>query len=1180
MKNNFLTFYKIVIVLIILLFVTTVIFPGNNKSGDGKKNQNNVSLIAGDSYRLFINNIDLPLSRYGVLGDVTVPDLINGGTTSQGRINGINFLYSGGFYLSGKTNGVLWANAVATSSRIQDYVPGTVANGPNDPNAQLYVVKSSDPDFGQSWQDWKKAVALGANFYDGDGDGIYNPVDKHGTGKWEPDEDRPDLLGDETVWCVYNDGLAPSLRTFKNVGPQGIEIRQTVFAFNTKGVVGNMIFIRYSILNTGEVADVLDSCYFGAWADPDIGNPLDDLVGCDTTINSGFAYNNGPDNSFGTNPPSFLIDFFQGPVSYVAGETFIDNNHNGVYDPGIDTPIDTAYNIEGQVRGIQIYPGAKNVGLSSFVHFMTDNPTLGDPSSKNDARNYMLGTDKNGNALNPCTWTLGSVKGGVNCALVDNKFWYSGDPVTQIGWINNTPADQRQMSNTGPFKLEKGKPVDIYIAYVVGRGTDAYNSITVAKSYAKTAQIVFNNNFPSPPPPPPVVATVQTGDGYITLQWDTYQHIPYEGIDTIMNLDRKFQGYYVTAYRTNSNQPTVAGQTNAVEIANFELNNFIKSIYAKLPNGNLELLRPEASSNNKLDSALYADPTQGRIKIVINQDPFTGGPLIKGHEYYFVVTQYYLNHKSIVDSTTKVYGPTGSYIDLSGGLALDQYDTPILTAVYGQDEYSPFTLNNKGQLSGAYADGAVTYLVVNKDQLTGDQYKVEFFKDNSALPTDSYLPFWRLTDITKNKVLIDSSKNYDYDTTKYVGKVVDGMIVKVKPITPAFGNSISQIQYLPSANIWYSRFSDTLATGVYYVGQDIPQGSGLNLPRIYLPRSNVISADGLRRVELRFGTNGKAYRYLNGFIGNPVQRISSFVYAEGITAADTVNGSVNQLRGPIGKFGQGFVDVPFTAWVNDSLLNEHRQLAVGFIECSKFLGGNPDGNWDPGTSILNSYEAIIIFDDDYDPTGSQFEYTGKYTGSTTWADISKGFTIPAGSGTAAQIKIAKSPWFNALYVLCLQKNNASTFYQNGDKFAIPVTTYPYSNSTLYTFTTSLGGALSQDQQKDLFKKVNVFPNPLFAYNPATSYNPNASPDEPFVTFSNLPTEVTVKIFSLSGMLLRTLTTADKSSPTSPFLKWDLLNKDGLRVASGMYFAIVSAPGFGEKILKFAIIMPQKQIKYY
>jgi len=42
----------------------------------------------------------------------------------------------------------------------------------------------------------------------------------------------------------------------------------------------------------------------------------------------------------------------------------------------------------------------------------------------------------------------------------------------------------------------------------------------------------------------------------------------------------------------------------------------------------------------------------------------------------------------------------------------------------------------------------------------------------------------------------------------------------------------------------------------------------------------------------------------------------------------------------------------------------------------------------------------------------------------------------------------------------------------------------------------------------------------------------------------------------------------------------LQNESALRVASGMYLAIVSNPKYGDKVLKFAIIMPQKQIQRF
>ena len=392
-----------------------------------------------------------------------------------------------------------------TSSRLNDYLPGTYATGQNDPNAQLYVISASDPDFDigitdqtkKSWAQWKDAVALGADFYDGDHDGVYNPVDLNGNGKWDPDEDRPDILGDVTAWCVYSDQMPPALRFtgFNDVNPQGIEIRQTVFAFNSKAAIGNTIFIRYKIVNTGTVADVLDSVYFSAVADADIGdNGALDLVGSDTLLNAGYTYHpTSESEKWGQTPPCFLIDFLQGPRSYIPGESFIDNNANGVYDDGIDTPIDTATDVRGSNLGIAKYPGAKNLGLSSFFQYYNGT----DPASKFQLRDYTLGLNNVGNKINPCTWTQGSVLGGVNCAKVDPNFMYSGDPIAGIGWIDNLAQDQRQISSTGPFTLVKNDTVSIVVAYVVGQGTNGLNSVTVAKNNDMVAQSLFDSNFPS-----------------------------------------------------------------------------------------------------------------------------------------------------------------------------------------------------------------------------------------------------------------------------------------------------------------------------------------------------------------------------------------------------------------------------------------------------------------------------------------------------------------------------------------------------------------------------------------------------------------------------------------------------------------------------------------------------------
>ncbi len=438
-----------------------------------------------DFYIFDINYVWMPISPDGVLGDVNY---------LGGRFEDIVFLFSGGFFLSGVTNGTMWGNGVQSASRINDYQPGKVGSHPGLPENSIYVLNNSDQHFGESWQKWRDAVDLGADFYDGDGDGIYNPVDKNGNGIWDPDEDRPDLIGNVTAWSVINDGVLADQRRF-DVDPQGVEIHQTFFAFgNTEYSLVNTFFIRYRIFNKS--GNDWDSLYFAIAVDPDLGNYTDDLTGCDSLSNSGFFYNDGPDAIFGTDPPAFFTTLLQGPKVYIPGETFIDINGNGIYDAGIDVPIDTALNVRGPQLGIDLYPGAKNLEMTSFTPNMKSHPTHGDANTHYELRNYLLGgVNKAGMPIDPCTWAWGHIN-GVSCSEVNPKFMYSGDPETDIGWINNVSVDVRGLTNAGPFYLSNNESVDIIVAYVIGRGSSATNSVTVVRSMVSEIFDVFNQNYP------------------------------------------------------------------------------------------------------------------------------------------------------------------------------------------------------------------------------------------------------------------------------------------------------------------------------------------------------------------------------------------------------------------------------------------------------------------------------------------------------------------------------------------------------------------------------------------------------------------------------------------------------------------------------------------------------------
>lgn len=1150
----------------------TLYKPGAVTEEGGKK---------GDAYRLNVNNLNIPFNRKGIIAAVNIPDPNPSVSGAGGKFGGQIFLFSGGFMLSGYSNGTLFANAMASASLIENYTQGTVGSS-GDPNAQLYVLKSSDAPFGTAWQDWNDAVTLGADFYDGDGDGMYNPVDKNGNGTWDPDEDKPDILGDETLWTVYWDGVPAAQRQrFNNVPPLGIEIRQTAFAFASGGAIGNLIFVRYRFKYVGlgdpNEPEQLDSVLFGVWSDVDLGQADDDLVGSDIGRNAGYTYNDGPDDLYGSQPPCFMIDFFSGPLDYIEGETYTDNNGNNVYDDGIDTPLDTAYSYRGQTIGIKTFPGAKNLGIASFINYINSDPILNDPDTKEGARNYMLGKTRTGEDIDPCSFSFGTVKAPVNCGTVDPRFWYSGDPVAAngvgTGWINTTASDVRQMTNTGPFDLRKGEEKEIVVAYVVGQGADPIDAITVARAIDDGAQTIFNLNFLAPSPPPAPVVTTESNEDFIDLLWPTSEQFAYNSVSETW--DVKLGGYNVYALQTFNSSETINNQPNIKLIGRYQVKNFIKDLYLKDgTTGGIQLLYEAADSNNTLDSNIYKDPATGKLRFRLTQDPFTGLNLVKGKPYYLLVTSYGVNFDALINKGGGNFGDFGDYY-LTDQTFVQVVENPkalslVKTVLMGENIYLPPIEVSEVTGNPGPSKGRMQIDVVDKEALTGDTYNVTFTPDKS---TQKFSSFWNLENKTTGVVLLDSVKDYLYNNTQINFQSTDGFIVKLESQNPDLG----KIQFSTSSE-WYT--ADTTRTNFFFLTQNIDDGTRLvKMPGTLANSfSNVATALDLRNVELRFGEQGKAYRYLNGFVGAalPLRR-NSYVYAEGVVAPNVPPALLPQ----IGKLGEGFVDVPFTAWVKDDGYGESRQLAVGFLERATSdgtnnYGGKPDGLWDPGTSIDSTAEFIFIFNAPYDPNGNQQEYKGNFAASSVvWADL-KGYTIPTdASATPEQRQIALSPYFNTLYAVSVQRIDANSTYTAGDKFIFPVNVYPYSSQDVFEFTTSKNGALTEEEEKSLFEKVNVFPNPLYGYNPYTAYN-NLAADDPFVTFTNLPNEeITIKIYTLAGTLLRTLVKDPNS--TSPFLDWNLQNESGLRVASGLYIAIVSSPKYGDKVLKFSLIMPQKQL---
>ncbi|MFA7289017.1 MAG: hypothetical protein WC055_09050 [Melioribacteraceae bacterium] len=142
----------------------------------------------------------------------------------------------------------------------------------------------------------------------------------------------------------------------------------------------------------------------------------------------------------------------------------------------------------------------------------------------------------------------------------------------------------------------------------------------------------------------------------------------------------------------------------------------------------------------------------------------------------------------------------------------------------------------------------------------------------------------------------------------------------------------------------------------------------------------------------------------------------------------------------------------------------------------------------------------------------------------------------------------------------------------GQKYYFAVTSYSYNekpayDEKVYENELEVIEVIPQaDFVKEDISRINVFPNPYYAYNPQ-----ELNKYQRFVTFSHLPAAASIKIFNLAGQLVAHI----KKLYSDQFVQWDLNNDAGYMVADGLYIAYIEMPELGEtKILKLAIIHEQ------
>jgi len=152
------------------------------------------------------------------------------------------------------------------------------------------------------------------------------------------------------------------------------------------------------------------------------------------------------------------------------------------------------------------------------------------------------------------------------------------------------------------------------------------------------------------------------------------------------------------------------------------------------------------------------------------------------------------------------------------------------------------------------------------------------------------------------------------------------------------------------------------------------------------------------------------------------------------------------------------------------------------------------------------------------------------------------------------------------YIDTLVAKFVPQFPKNGDVYHVR-TDKPFQIGDKYTYT-SKAAEIKAASVKDNLDKINVVPNPYVAYNLAEE--PGRLPEqrgERQIQFRNLPKECTIRIYTITGELVKEIYKNDYTS----YATWDLLSLEGHRIAYGVYIYHVEVPNVGEKIGRIGVI---------
>ena len=275
-----------------------------------------------------------------------------------------------------------------------------------------------------------------APFIDVDKDNKYDPYKG----------DYPAILGDQAIFFIFNDDRHEH---GESKGEKlKIEIHGLAYAFNKPDdrILNNTFFVRYKIINRSE--NNYFNLYSGVFTDFDLGNYLDDFIGCDSAKSYYYAYNGDSidegNSGYGNMPPSLGVVFLNNELKSFIG--FYDNNNQNLLNP--TTPLGFYNNLNG---------------------LWSDGTSI----------NY------GGNGYDDY-WQKSVTK-----FLYPHHPILSGDSWSEIS-AKHIPGDRRCLGATGPFDLYKNNELILDVAYVFSA---SQNAEFLASSNTLNQDVDYVRNF-------------------------------------------------------------------------------------------------------------------------------------------------------------------------------------------------------------------------------------------------------------------------------------------------------------------------------------------------------------------------------------------------------------------------------------------------------------------------------------------------------------------------------------------------------------------------------------------------------------------------------------------------------------------------------------------------------------